>query len=118
MVQFRDVYDVTARQKKIIEEKAARRLELRNEYLKKYLNPYRPLANGTIFDEPIQRLISLRETRREFNRPTILSWVYHTSMVIVPMILTTLAVKRERDAKERQFRTGQIAYKDRFMQFG
>lgn len=48
MVQFRDVYDVTTRQKKIIEEKAARRLELRNEYLKKYLNPYRPLANGTI----------------------------------------------------------------------
>lgn len=42
MVTFRDVYDVSARQKKVIEEKAARRIELRNEYLRKYLNPYKP----------------------------------------------------------------------------
>lgn len=47
MVNFRDIYDVTARQKKIIEEKAVRRLELRNEYLKIYHNPYKP-AGGCI----------------------------------------------------------------------
>ncbi|XP_043463036.1 uncharacterized protein LOC122499046 [Leptopilina heterotoma] len=116
MVGFRDVYDVSARQKKIIEEKAARRIELRNEYLRKYLNPYKP-DGGMMFDEPIQRLISLRETRREFNKPTVLNWLAHIGMVIVPFTLLVIAVKRERDAKERQYRTGQIAYKDRFMKF-
>lgn len=116
MVTFRDVYDVSARQKKVIEEKAARRIELRNEYLRKYLNPYKP-EGGMMFDEPIQRLISLRETRREFNKPTVVNWLAHIALVFVPLGLIMMAVKHERDSKERQLRTGQIAYKDRFMKF-
>ena len=42
MVTFRDQYDLTAREKNTLKEIDARRLRLRNEYLKKYLNPFKP----------------------------------------------------------------------------
>ncbi|XP_033222489.1 uncharacterized protein LOC117176356 [Belonocnema kinseyi] len=69
------------------------------------------------FDAPIQRLMSLRATRREYFKPNALNFVMHVALVFLPFALLAAGVKKERGIREHQYRTGQVAYKDRYNKF-
>lgn len=59
----------------------------------------------------------MRATQWNYFKPTYKSgWVGFCSF-IVPFSIMFYLVKNERDEKEHQFRTGQVAYKDRLFKF-
>ncbi|XP_044740643.1 uncharacterized protein LOC123301806 [Chrysoperla carnea] len=106
-------------QKKILEQKAQRRAELRNEFLKQQSNPYRHAqgSGGTIFDKGIQRYQALKTLGYDHFKPTPKTALNGLLILVIPMVTFGYFLKKSRDAQEQMFRSGQVAYKDRKNKF-
>uniref|UniRef100_R4V2S5 NADH dehydrogenase [ubiquinone] 1 beta subcomplex subunit 4 n=1 Tax=Coptotermes formosanus TaxID=36987 RepID=R4V2S5_COPFO len=112
-------YDVSAKEKRLVETYAKRRLALREEYIKQITNPHRHGAGegGILFDSGIQRFMSMRATEYDHFRATPKTSLYGLCSIVLPMLAFGYLLKTSRDAQEHKYRTGQVAYKDRRFKF-
>ncbi|XP_022908936.1 uncharacterized protein [Onthophagus taurus] len=112
-------YNVTAEQRKILEEKAKRRLVLRNEFLKQSANPYRHALNegGTVFDPAVQRFVSMKVTTYEHFKPNFKNSIMFLALAGIPFSIYSYFMYKSRTENEARYRRGEIAYKDRLFKF-
>ncbi|KAJ6639923.1 hypothetical protein Bhyg_12670 [Pseudolycoriella hygida] len=90
-------YEQSAEERRLLLERAQRRAVLRAEFLKQTTNPFVHGEGGNLYDPGYYRHQAMRVSLVDYFRPTS----------------TTL----HRNAKEHQYRTGQVAYKDRKFKF-
>ncbi|KAL7289606.1 hypothetical protein TKK_0016462 [Trichogramma kaykai] len=109
------IYDVTAKQREVIEWKAQRRIELREQYLRERHNPNAPA--GHLFDPAIQRHYTLKQSLEHLFKPNVKNFCAFVGFTFLPLGLLCWRVKKYRDAKEHKYRTGQVSYKDRDWKF-
>uniref|UniRef100_A0A182QAP8 NADH dehydrogenase [ubiquinone] 1 beta subcomplex subunit 4 n=1 Tax=Anopheles farauti TaxID=69004 RepID=A0A182QAP8_9DIPT len=101
------------------QEKAARRAALRNEYWRTMTNPHNHLRgeSGGVFDTGLARFQAMRVNHFEHFKPTGRSFKIGLFTVVIPIIAYAKMMKHERDQREQQYRTGQVAYADRRFKF-
>ncbi|KAF2901015.1 hypothetical protein ILUMI_05155 [Ignelater luminosus] len=105
--------------RKKLEARARRRAVLREEFLKLSTDPRRHAAGegGAVFDAGIQRFTAMKINTYEHFKPTFRNVRIGLLAMVVPMAIYGYFMKYERDCKEHQYRTGQVAYKDRLFKF-
>lgn len=64
----------------------------------------------------MQRFQAMRINHYEHFKPTGKSFTTFLA-IAVPMVAYVLWIKTDRDRREQEFRTGQVAYKDRKFKF-
>lgn len=69
------------------------------------------------FDAGIQRFTAMKINTYEHFRPTVKNVRTGLLAMVLPMAFFGYIMKCERDYKEHQYRTGQVAYKDRLFKF-
>ncbi|XP_030752573.1 uncharacterized protein LOC115879739 [Sitophilus oryzae] len=108
-------YDLPPNQIEILQEKAKRRLFLRNEYLKLKSDPFVHAtgAGGHVFDSALQRFHSMSVTAVEHFRPSGLNAFLGFSIMVIPMFTFGYYLNKTRSDREQSFRRGEVAYKDR-----
>ncbi|XP_035792323.1 uncharacterized protein LOC118466745 [Anopheles albimanus] len=101
------------------QEKAARRAALRNEYWRTMTNPHNYLRgeSGGVFDTGLARFQAMRVNHFEHFKPTGRSFKIGLFTVVIPIFVYAKMMKHERDQREHQYRTGQVAYADRRFKF-
>ena len=65
----------------------------------------------------MQRYQAMRVSYYEHFKPTGIALRTAVFTVIAPIVLYTWWMKSDRDKREHQYRTGQVAYKDRRFKF-
>ncbi|GBP52092.1 NADH dehydrogenase 1 beta subcomplex subunit 4 [Eumeta japonica] len=103
---------------KIIQAQAARRAQMREEFLKQKTNPWKHAAeSGFIFDSGIQRYMSMKETQLERFRPNLKNSLFGIGVIIIPMFGVGYIVWKHRNDREQQIRCGELRYRDRLFKF-
>jgi len=111
-------FDVSAKDRRLIEDRAKLRAELRKEFVKQVTNPHRQSGSegGYLFDSAMQRWMSMRAQQYPFFKRNPKTLLY-------PLIVLSTCfgyghwIKRRREKREITYRTGQVAYKDRSFKF-
>ncbi|KAF3428855.1 hypothetical protein E2986_04030 [Frieseomelitta varia] len=107
-------FDISPKQREILQFKHTRKIQLRQQYLKEILNP---AVQTMPIDDAIQRLAFLR-SQHEFVVQTrfwphvVVGIAYLGSMYLAARILTYF-----KDKQEHIYRTGQLSYRDREFKF-
>ncbi|KAJ9573762.1 hypothetical protein L9F63_008845, partial [Diploptera punctata] len=91
-------YDVSAAERRRVEEYAKRRAALRQEYIKQITNPHRHGTGegGTLFDSGIQRFMSMRATEYDHFKPTPRSSLVGMGCVVIPIALFAYLIKSQK----------------------
>ncbi|CAG9823172.1 unnamed protein product [Phaedon cochleariae] len=112
-------YDVSESTRRLLEEKAKRRLFLREQFLKLKSDPFRHASNegGTVFDPALQRYQAMKINTFEFFRPTSKNALIALAFLVIPVSLSTYCMHTSRSNAEHKYRTGEVAYKDRRFKF-
>lgn len=63
------------------------------------------------------RFQAMRVSHFEHFKPTGHAFRVGMALVVIPIVVAALAMKTERDIKEKAFRNGEVAYKDRQFKF-
>ncbi|XP_044755988.1 uncharacterized protein LOC123314741 [Coccinella septempunctata] len=115
----KDIYDVPLERQQVLRANAARRMELRNYFLKESSNPFKIAAGdkGHLFDPAIQRYQALKVTEYERFKPNLKTFKHPFLLFILPYAITTYMMYTDRRDKEARFRRGEVSYKDRNMKF-
>jgi len=97
------------------DEKYQRRLKLRNEFLKKAHDPFRHMTGegGGVFDPMIWRFQAMRVSYYEHFKPNLKNVKFGLFSFILPALIFGTLIRNSRHEREHQYRTGQVAYKDR-----
>jgi len=110
-------YDETPKERRLVEERARIRSELRAHYVKQWTNPHRmTLDGGYIFDPSLQRWMSLRAQQWHYFKPTPKT-LYYPLLVIVSIGLYGYAFFVSRRSKDTAYRRGEVSYADRDFKF-
>jgi NADH dehydrogenase (ubiquinone) 1 beta subcomplex subunit 4 len=108
----RSMYDVTREERRAMQERAALRDALREEYRRKVTNPHRGVG-GYVFDPAVQRFLSMRANHYEQFRPAPKNAAFGFVFMVAPFLFFWWKFQKDKDDLEHKCRTGQIAYKDR-----
>uniref|UniRef100_A0A6P7F7D8 NADH dehydrogenase [ubiquinone] 1 beta subcomplex subunit 4 n=1 Tax=Diabrotica virgifera virgifera TaxID=50390 RepID=A0A6P7F7D8_DIAVI len=105
--------------REILLEKARRRQQLREHFLKMKTNPFKHLLGegGTVMDPAIMRYQAMQISGYDSFRP---SWKTGTSAIlwfVAPFCLYWYAVHTSKHNEEEKIRRGEVAYKDRRAKF-
>jgi len=106
------MYDITAEERRAIQERAKLREGLRQEYQKKVTNPHRGVG-GFIFDPVVQRFLSMRANHWEQFKPTPKNAAFAFFLGLGPIIFFSWWIYKDRTEFEAKCRRGEISYKDR-----
>ncbi|XP_073844609.1 NADH dehydrogenase (ubiquinone) B15 subunit [Musca autumnalis] len=111
--------DMSKAEKDFLLRKHEQTMKLRAEYLKNSSNPFRHATGegGTIFDAGLARYQAMRVNHFEHFKPTGHAFRVGMGVVVLPIILYAWALKAEREGREKQYRNGEVAYKDRLFKF-
>ncbi|GAB0097151.1 uncharacterized protein DMENIID0001_127590 [Sergentomyia squamirostris] len=110
-------FDIDAKTRERLLERQKYRMEMRQEFLKQTSNPHRVAAGGTVFDTGMQRFQAARVTQFEHFKPNFKTAKRGFFIVLLPIVAYAWLMKSERSAREHQYRTGQVAYRDRKFKF-
>lgn len=69
------------------------------------------------FDPALARFQAMRVSHTEYFKPTGKAAFWGFALLIAPMTILYKLARSERDAREEQFRNGEIAYADRQFKF-
>ena len=108
-------YDLSPKQRSILEWKYARRTQLRQKYLKEVLNPSMQVMP---VDSAVQRLISLRHNHDYVSNVKFLPHLVFGFVWIGTIYLSGRFLKKMKEDEDHLYRTGQVAYVDREFKFG
>ncbi|XP_011167568.2 uncharacterized protein LOC105201299 [Solenopsis invicta] len=107
------LYDVSPEQREIALWRDAKRMQLRQMYLKDAGHPTKSL----LFDTGIYRFAAAKTTYEKYFIPTALNYITRVGFIAALVVVTAMTVKKTRDAKEHLYRTGQIDYASRNHRF-
>ncbi|XP_076643071.1 NADH dehydrogenase (ubiquinone) B15 subunit [Halictus rubicundus] len=107
-------FDVSPATREAIEQKAARRQELRESYLKQVHNPIKQQLS---MDEGVTRYRVVRQFHEQFGKVTLRSYILGYGITTSIIVLYTWFGKRLKDKESYQLATGQISYADRKYKF-
>ena len=112
-------YDVTRCEKELLLQKAKRRAQLREEFLRKTTNPMQHASGegGIVFDEGVHRFMASKVNFYDHFKANAKTTKFGVLYILVPMIGFGYLVKTRREGREHEYRTGQVAYKDRLFKF-
>ncbi|XP_058830418.1 uncharacterized protein LOC131689382 [Topomyia yanbarensis] len=104
---------------RIAQEKAAHRAALRQEYWRTLTNPHLHLRGESagVFDTGLARFQAMQVNHFDHFKPTGRTFRFGMLAVVIPIVGYGWMLKKERDAREHKYRTGQVAYKDRNFKF-
>ncbi|KAL3183320.1 hypothetical protein MRX96_000296 [Rhipicephalus microplus] len=107
--------DLTPEEKRLVEERAKLKAQLRQEYLRQLTDPHKHGSGGTLFDPQMMRHQAARSHSMiyEHFRPTPKGGFQFFAATFLPMLVLGYFVYKDRREFERKCRTGEIAYKDR-----
>ncbi|XP_015190430.1 PREDICTED: NADH dehydrogenase [ubiquinone] 1 beta subcomplex subunit 4 [Polistes dominula] len=108
------VYDISPEDREVKEWRNARRLELRNEYLRELQDPRRV---EPILDRGWQRFYATRVQLEYIFKPTLYNSLLMYAVVGGLIWGSAIVLKNSRESKEKLYRTGQISYQDRMFKF-
>ncbi|KAK9297527.1 hypothetical protein QLX08_008767 [Tetragonisca angustula] len=107
-------FDVSAKQREILQFKHTRKIQLRQEYLKETLNP----AMQTMpVDNAIQRLALLRSQHEFVGQTRFWPHIVLGIAYLGTIYLSARILKYFKDKQEHIYRTGQLSYRDREFKF-
>uniref|UniRef100_L7WWD5 NADH dehydrogenase [ubiquinone] 1 beta subcomplex subunit 4 n=1 Tax=Heliconius erato TaxID=33431 RepID=L7WWD5_HELEA len=107
-------YGISEGHFKLIQAQAARRADLRREFLKQRTNPWKNASEaGYVFDEAHQRYISMKVTQFDHFKPNRRTSIFGVCTVVIPMLIYGYIIKTDRDNREAKIRNGELLYKDR-----
>ncbi|CAG4928943.1 uncharacterized protein LOC123696748 [Colias croceus] len=107
-------YGISEAEFNLIKKQAARRAELRREFLKQRTNPFKHAAEaGYVFDEGHQRFISMKVTQFEHFQPNRRNALFGIGAIVIPMFLYGYMMHKERSDREAKVRSGELRYRDR-----
>ncbi|XP_034945345.1 NADH dehydrogenase [ubiquinone] 1 beta subcomplex subunit 4 [Chelonus insularis] len=108
----RSAYDISPLQREILEHRHARRTVLRQKYLEQTMNPYRHAlgTGGHVEDEAVNRFVAARATYTHFWKPKWNNFGFFMGSYILPVMFLYYVIKKDRDEREHEIRTGQVAY--------
>lgn len=75
------------------------------------------MPNLLQFDPALARFQAMRVSHTEYFKPTGKAAFWGFALLIAPMTILYKLARRERDAKEEQYRNGEVAYADRQFKF-
>ncbi|XP_026319292.1 uncharacterized protein LOC113229828 [Hyposmocoma kahamanoa] len=107
-------YGISEAELQLAKTQAARRLEMRREFLKQRTNPWKNAAeSGYVFDTAIQRFNSMKVTQFEFFESNRRTALFGIATIIIPMFAYGYWVWTERSGREAKIRSGELKYRDR-----
>ncbi|XP_026488657.1 uncharacterized protein LOC113395303 [Vanessa tameamea] len=107
-------YGLSESEYQLILKQAARRAEMRKEFLKQRTNPWKNAAEaGYVFDEAHQRFVSMKATQVDFFQPNRRTALFGICSIIIPMFTYGYLIYNERNGREEKVRSGELRYKDR-----
>ncbi|CAH4037912.1 unnamed protein product [Pieris brassicae] len=107
-------YGISQTEYELIKKQAARRAEMRREFIKQRTNPFKHAAEaGFVFDEAHQRFISMKVTQYEYFKPNRRATIFGIGTVVIPMFLYGFLIHKERSTREAKCRSGELRYRDR-----
>ncbi|XP_006625042.1 uncharacterized protein LOC102675427 [Apis dorsata] len=110
-----ELFDVSPKQREIIQWRDARRKELRQKYLKEVHNP---MKQTMPMETAVMRLNGLRLQHEYITRVRLYPHLTSGFILLGSIFATVLLVKKIKDDQEHLYRTGQISYADREFKFG
>lgn len=112
-------YNISVEQKRVLEEKAARRLALRAEFQKLAYDPRRHATaeGGHVFDPAIYRFNAMKASSYEHFRPNLLNVLIGLGVFVIPYVSLLYVVKKSRDDINGKIGRGEVASKDRAFKF-
>ncbi|CAD5121296.1 DgyrCDS9825 [Dimorphilus gyrociliatus] len=109
-------FDLSSDELRAIQERAQRASKLRSEWQKKLSSPYKPVGSY-IFDPALQRFISMRANYWPMFKPTIKNFAYAFTGAFLPIIAMAWWIDKDRSQREKEYREGKVAYRDRYWKF-
>ncbi|XP_065367389.1 uncharacterized protein ND-B15 [Calliphora vicina] len=111
--------DLSKAEKEFLLRKHEQTMKLRAEFIKNSTNPFRHATGegGTVFDAGLARFQSMRVSNFEHFKPTGHAFRIGMGLVMLPIVVYAWALNKEREGRERQYRNGEVAYKDRRFKF-
>jgi len=112
-------YDISAREKRLVEDRARLRSSLKAEYTKQVTSPYKYLTHGDggyIFDPSMQRWISMRAQQWHYFKPSPKNFLL-PAFVVFSCWAAGHWFHVRRTADEARYRRGEISYRDREFKF-
>ncbi|XP_012539268.1 uncharacterized protein LOC105838324 isoform X2 [Monomorium pharaonis] len=103
------IYDLTPEQREIALWRDAKRRQLRELYLKDSGHPTKSL----LFDTGVYRYAASKTSFEKYFTPTVAQYFARVGVIASLVVLTAVALKKRRDAREHLYRTGQIDYASR-----
>ena len=107
-------FDVSPKAREIIEWRAARRKQLREEYLRQILHPTK---QEVVIDTAVQRFGIMRLTHEYQAKLTGKSFVFGFCGTVGFVILSMWGVGAIKDHQEHKYRSGLVSYADREFKF-
>ncbi|XP_003489562.1 uncharacterized protein LOC100749293 [Bombus impatiens] len=107
-------YDVSQKQRAILEWRYTRRTQLRHKYLKEVLNPSMQVMP---VDNAVQRLVALRHNHDYVSRVKFVPHLVFGLMWFGAIYFGTKLLGKVKGDQEYLYRTGQVAYVDREFKF-
>lgn len=102
----------------VLEQKSKRRERLREHFQREISNPFQHASEegGAVFDPALQRYYAMKENTFWYFRPNFKNFST-LCFCLVPMFTLGYFLKNSRDERERKYRRGEVAYKDRRFKF-
>ncbi|XP_033197052.1 NADH dehydrogenase (ubiquinone) B15 subunit [Bombus vancouverensis nearcticus] len=107
-------YDVSQKQRAILEWKYTRRAQLRHKYLKEVLNPSMQVMP---VDGAVQRLVALRHNHDYVSHVKFVPHLLFGLLWFGGIYLGSRFLEKVKDNEDYLYRTGQVAYVDREFKF-
>ncbi|PBC25857.1 uncharacterized protein LOC133667459 [Apis cerana] len=111
---FENSFDVSPKQREIIQWRDARRKELRQKYLKEIHNP---MKQTMPVESAVMRLNGLRLQHEYITRVKLYPHLTSGFILLGSMFAGVLLLNKLKDDNEHLYRTGQISYADREFKF-
>merc|ERR1711976_91016 len=105
-------YDVSEKEMRLIQERAKVRDALKTEYQKKVSYPYRGVGSY-VFDPAVQRFLTMRAKHYEQFKTTPKNFIFFVGFILAPVFVVGSLGRYLTAKHEQEYRTGQVAYKDR-----
>ncbi|XP_075975469.1 NADH dehydrogenase (ubiquinone) B15 subunit [Anticarsia gemmatalis] len=107
-------YGVSDAEFNLIKQQAAKRANLRKEFIKQKTNPFKHASEaGYVFDPAIQKFLSMKVTQLEYFQANTRTSLFGVCAIFIPMFTYGYVLWKHRTTREEQIRKGELRYKDR-----
>ncbi|XP_063622356.1 NADH dehydrogenase [ubiquinone] 1 beta subcomplex subunit 4 [Cydia splendana] len=111
-------YGISEKELNLVKQQAARRAELRKQFLMQRTNPFKHASEaGYVFDPAIQKFMSMKVSQYDHFQPNRRTSLFGICAIVIPMFAFGYLVWNDRNTREQQIRSGELVYRDRLFKF-